>query len=97
MVEGAAFSGTREHKQRFHGWLPAHRDEDRVRSRAPREMHTPHGPRADTHADTDDVREHTHNAVDFEPKGSLEDLWPGTYYLKNVDSKYRRFYGQRDA
>lgn len=62
MVEGAAFSGTREHKQRFHGWLPAHRDEDRVRSRAPREMHTPHGPRADTHADTDDMREHTHNA-----------------------------------
>lgn len=43
------------------------------------------------------TREHTHNAVDFEPKGSLEDLWPGTYYLKNVDSKYRRFYGQRDA
>lgn len=43
------------------------------------------------------TREKTHNAVDYEPKGSLEDLWPGTYYLKNVDAKFRRFYQQSSA
>ncbi|WFD34590.1 hydroxymethylglutaryl-CoA synthase [Malassezia cuniculi] len=40
------------------------------------------------------TREATHNAVDYDPKGSLEDLWPGTYYLDKVDSKYRRTYAR---
>ena len=38
------------------------------------------------------TREETHNAVAHDPKGSLEDLWPGSYYLEKVDDKYRRFY-----
>lgn len=41
------------------------------------------------------TREKTHNAIEFEPKGSLEDLWPHTYYLKHIDSKFRRFYEKR--
>ena len=27
-------------------------------------------------------------------KGSLEDLWPGTYYLDKVDNKFRRTYAR---
>lgn len=38
------------------------------------------------------TREETHNAVAYDPKGSLEDLWPGSYYLDKVDDKFRRFY-----
>ena len=41
------------------------------------------------------TREKTHNAVSYEPKGSLEDIWPHSYYLKNVDEKFRRFYEKR--
>jgi len=43
------------------------------------------------------TREQTHNAVDYEPKGSLEDLWPEAYYLTNVDAKFRRFYATKSA
>lgn len=38
------------------------------------------------------TREATHNAVAYDPQGSLEDLWKGAYYLAKVDDKYRRFY-----
>ena len=61
MAEGAALPGTREHKQRFHGWLPAHGDKDRALTGAQRDAHATRAP-ADSHADTDDVREHTHSA-----------------------------------
>lgn len=40
------------------------------------------------------TREATHNAVNYDPKGSLEDLWPGTYYLDKVDNKFRRTYAR---
>lgn len=40
------------------------------------------------------TREATHNAVDHDPKGSLEDLWPGTYYVEKVDNKFRRTYAR---
>jgi hydroxymethylglutaryl-coA synthase len=43
------------------------------------------------------TREKTHNAVEYEPKGSLEDLWPKSYYLNNVDTKFRRFYKRHSA
>ncbi|WFD26582.1 hydroxymethylglutaryl-CoA synthase [Malassezia nana] len=43
------------------------------------------------------TREQTHNAVNYEPKGSLEDLWSNAYYLKNVDAKFRRFYALKTA
>ncbi|WFD05547.1 hydroxymethylglutaryl-CoA synthase [Malassezia vespertilionis] len=38
------------------------------------------------------TREATLNAAEYNPKGSVEDLWPGAYYLTNVDEKFRRFY-----
>lgn len=43
------------------------------------------------------TREQTHNAVNYEPKGSLEDLWSYAYYLKNVDAKFRRSYALKTA
>ncbi|THH17363.1 hypothetical protein EW146_g3433 [Bondarzewia mesenterica] len=38
------------------------------------------------------VREENHNAAPYQPKGSLEHIWPGTYYLESIDDKYRRKY-----
>jgi hydroxymethylglutaryl-CoA synthase len=38
------------------------------------------------------LREKNHNAVNYTPEGSIEHIWPGAYYLDNVDSKYRRKY-----
>jgi len=38
------------------------------------------------------LREKNHNAAAFVPKGSIENLWPGSYYLESVDEKYRRKY-----
>nr|BAQ25474.1 hydroxymethylglutaryl-CoA synthase [Phaffia rhodozyma] len=40
------------------------------------------------------VREETHNAVSYSPIGSLDDLWPGSYYLGEIDSMWRRQYKQ---
>lgn len=39
------------------------------------------------------LREETHNLKDYKPVGKVEKLLPGTYYLANVDSKFRREYG----
>ncbi|CEL62005.1 hydroxymethylglutaryl-CoA synthase [Rhizoctonia solani AG-1 IB] len=43
------------------------------------------------------LREKNHNAVDYTPEGSLDNLWPGSYYLKHIDSKYRRAYARVPA
>ncbi|KXS21614.1 hydroxymethylglutaryl-CoA synthase [Gonapodya prolifera JEL478] len=40
------------------------------------------------------LREHTHNAKGYSPEGKLEGLFPGTYYIKQVDEKFRRSYGR---
>ncbi|PWN51887.1 hydroxy methylglutaryl-CoA synthase [Violaceomyces palustris] len=40
------------------------------------------------------TREATHNAVNYDPKGDLSNLWPGAYYLEKVDHMYRRTYGR---
>jgi len=40
------------------------------------------------------LREKNHNAAAYEPEGKLENLWPGAWYLVNIDSKYRRKYAQ---
>ncbi|VDO84325.1 unnamed protein product [Schistosoma mattheei] len=37
-------------------------------------------------------RELSHNSAPFEPTFRPEGLFPGSYYLKNVDGRYRRFY-----
>lgn len=42
------------------------------------------------------TRENTHNKSNYTPTCSEEDLFPGTYYLTNVDEKFRRTY-QRKA
>jgi len=38
------------------------------------------------------LREKNHNSVNYTPEGSVDNIWPGAYYLENVDSKYRRKY-----
>lgn len=38
------------------------------------------------------LREKNHNAAEYAPAGSLDNLWPGSYYLEGIDSKYRRKY-----
>lgn len=38
------------------------------------------------------LREVTHSLADYTPGESIEDLFPGTYYLKHVDKKRRRTY-----
>lgn len=50
-----------------------------------------------TYVDALKVREQTHNAINYEPKGELKDLFPGTYYLEKVDNMYRRTYGRTSA
>lgn len=41
------------------------------------------------------ARENTHNKSNYSPACSVEDLFPGTYYLTNVDEKYRRTYKRK--
>jgi hydroxymethylglutaryl-CoA synthase len=38
------------------------------------------------------LREKNHNAASYTPEGLVENIWPGAYYLDNIDSKYRRKY-----
>ncbi|KDQ26574.1 hypothetical protein PLEOSDRAFT_1071633 [Pleurotus ostreatus PC15] len=38
------------------------------------------------------LREKNHNAVSYTPEGSIDNIWPGAFYLDSVDSKYRRKY-----
>jgi hydroxymethylglutaryl-CoA synthase len=38
------------------------------------------------------LREANHNAAPYKPSGSIENIWPGTYYLESIDEKYRRKY-----
>ncbi|KAF8216657.1 hydroxymethylglutaryl-coenzyme A synthase N terminal-domain-containing protein [Mycena galopus ATCC 62051] len=39
-----------------------------------------------------ELREKNHNAVNYTPEGSVDNIWPGAYYLASVDEKYRRKY-----
>ena len=40
------------------------------------------------------LREANHNAAAYVPQGSLDNLWPGSYYLTGIDEKYRRSYAR---
>lgn len=40
------------------------------------------------------LREEHHLTKAWVPKGSVENIWPGGYYLEEVDGKYRRKYGR---
>lgn len=42
------------------------------------------------------LREQAHLQKSFQPTGSLDNLYPGTYYLTNVDDKYRRSYAIKE-
>lgn len=38
------------------------------------------------------LRERAHLKKDYKPQGSTEHLFPGTYYLTDIDSMFRRTY-----
>jgi hydroxymethylglutaryl-CoA synthase len=38
------------------------------------------------------LREANHNAAPYKPTGSVNNIWPGTYYLESIDEKNRRKY-----
>ncbi|KAL3285879.1 hypothetical protein HHI36_000399 [Cryptolaemus montrouzieri] len=39
-----------------------------------------------------DIRQKSNHSAPYEPVGSTEHFFPGTYYLTNIDDKYRRYY-----
>eukprot|EP01125_Pyxidicula_operculata_P006161 TRINITY_DN2147_c0_g1_i1.p1 TRINITY_DN2147_c0_g1~~TRINITY_DN2147_c0_g1_i1.p1 ORF type:complete len:455 (-),score=95.00 TRINITY_DN2147_c0_g1_i1:58-1422(-) len=43
-------------------------------------------------AQTLDLREKRVTECKYVPEGSLDDLFPGTFYLEKIDEKYRRYY-----
>ncbi|PWN21254.1 hydroxy methylglutaryl-CoA synthase [Microstroma glucosiphilum] len=45
-----------------------------------------------TYVDSLKSREATHNVVDFTPKGDIENVWSGSYYLEKIDKTWRRSY-----
>ncbi|KAH8110819.1 hydroxymethylglutaryl-CoA synthase [Phellopilus nigrolimitatus] len=50
-----------------------------------------------TYVDALKLREKNHNAGAYTPEGSIDNVWPGAYYLESIDSKYRRKYGRAPA
>ena len=38
------------------------------------------------------LREHHHLSKTWQPEGSIDNIWPGGYYVDSVDGKYRRKY-----
>ncbi|KAK3522222.1 hypothetical protein QTP70_033391 [Hemibagrus guttatus] len=46
-------------------------------------------------ADNMKLREETHHLANYVPQGSVDELFPGTWYLTRVDEKYRRYYSRR--
>lgn len=48
-----------------------------------------------TYVDALKSREDTHNAVDFTPKGDVENVWDGAFYLEKIDKQWRRSYARR--
>lgn len=42
------------------------------------------------------IRENTHNACDYTPVGSLDNIASGVYYIEKIDDKWRRFYKRKD-
>jgi len=46
------------------------------------------------YVDALELREKNHNAGSYIPEGSLDNIWPGGFYLESIDEKYRRKYGR---
>lgn len=42
------------------------------------------------------LRLKAYGAKSFEPTGSIENMAPGTYYLKEIDEAYRRTYAVKE-
>ena len=40
------------------------------------------------------LRENVHNQASYTPVSSIDDFWPGVFYLTSVDEKYRRSYSR---
>lgn len=38
------------------------------------------------------LREETHHKAPYTPTGDTSNMFPGTYYLQNIDEKHRRYY-----
>ena len=41
-----------------------------------------------------DLRASRYGKAGYSPTGSVEDLFPGTFYLEAIDELHRRFYGR---
>ena len=48
-----------------------------------------------TYVDSLKLREAMHSAKDVTPKGSVDSLFEGAYYLEKIDSMFRRTYGRK--
>ena len=40
------------------------------------------------------LREQKHNLCNYKPSANSSQLFPGTYYIKNIDEKFRREYAR---
>ena len=38
------------------------------------------------------IREKNHNSSSYTPEGSIDNIWPGAFYLDSIDHKFRRKY-----
>ena len=47
------------------------------------------------YVDSMSLREKNHNAGQYTPSGSLDNIWPGAYYLEEIDARYRRKYSRK--
>lgn len=43
------------------------------------------------------LREHAHLKKSFAPQGAVDTLFPGTYYLTEIDEMFRRKYAVKEA
>ncbi|WVO14375.1 hydroxymethylglutaryl-CoA synthase [Cryptococcus depauperatus] len=44
------------------------------------------------YVDALNLREENHNAIKYTPQGTIDNIWPGSYYLEGIDDLYRRTY-----
>ena len=42
------------------------------------------------------LREEAHLKKNFTPQGNVDHMFPGTYYLTEIDDKFRRTYASKE-
>lgn len=47
------------------------------------------------YVDALNTREANHNAIEYKPTGSIDNIWPSAYYLNGIDNLYRRTYTKK--